>query len=187
MLPLILLSPRLLWLLDLPENEKGYRDCRDITATHLLHHNHLVVIECTKSGYARDKVLRFRDQRQRVARRMSGAHRKFVVRKPGPTPFRCPVRNSSQCAHVLSLDKFKSLNVFYNVECCPCGVYSTPVCLLEQRRGKFFVTDFRSLYHSEFSLAPRGGTKPYARARASARLHRTGAKEPNYRANIWIF
>lgn len=128
MLPLILLSPRLLWLLDLPENEKGYRDCRDITATHLLHHNHLVVIECTKSGYARDKVLRFRDQRQRVARRMSGAHRKFVVRKPGPTPFRCPVRNSSQCAHVLSLDKFK-LSMYFTMWSVALAVFTQHRCV----------------------------------------------------------
>jgi len=48
-------SPRLLWLLDLPKNEKGYRDCRDITATHLLHHNHLVVIECKKRMCTRQK------------------------------------------------------------------------------------------------------------------------------------
>ncbi|EZA50245.1 hypothetical protein X777_11083, partial [Ooceraea biroi] len=39
-------SPSSSWLLDLPKNQKGYRDRRDITATHLLHHNHLVIIEC---------------------------------------------------------------------------------------------------------------------------------------------
>lgn len=36
-------SPCLPWLLDLPKNEKGYRGCRDVTTTHLLHHNHFVL------------------------------------------------------------------------------------------------------------------------------------------------
>lgn len=76
------LSPCSSWLLDLPKNEKGYRDCRDIAETHLLHHNHLVVIECIKSGCARDKVLRFRDQQRQVGRLedKSDAHRKPVIR-----------------------------------------------------------------------------------------------------------
>lgn len=34
--------PRLPWSLDLPKNQKGYRGCRDVTTTHLLHHNPLV-------------------------------------------------------------------------------------------------------------------------------------------------
>lgn len=40
--------PRLSWSLDLPKNEKGYRGCRDVTTTHLLHHNPLVYYEFIK-------------------------------------------------------------------------------------------------------------------------------------------
>ncbi|TGZ54558.1 Uncharacterized protein DBV15_04604 [Temnothorax longispinosus] len=77
-------SPRLPWLLDLPKNQKGYRDCRDITATHLLHHNHLVVIECKKRMCTRQS---FTLPRPADERRSPEVDRSEL----GSTPFRCPV------------------------------------------------------------------------------------------------
>lgn len=53
--------PRLSWSLDLPKNEKGYRGCRDVTTTHLLHHNPLVYW-IHKTDAHGTGILRFRSQ-----------------------------------------------------------------------------------------------------------------------------
>jgi len=123
--------------------------------------------------------------RSAAADRTTNERRSPEVRRSGPTPFRCadPVRRDSSVRARYHLTNLS--NVLYNIK--RRGVSSTPVCPRTNVVRSSSSQIFGSLYHSEFSLAPRGGTKPYARARARTFAPRTGAKEPNYRANIWIF
>lgn len=144
----IFLSPRPSWLLDLPKNEKGYRDCRDITETHLLHHNHLVVIECIKSGCARDKVLRFRDQQRPEDK--SDAHRKSIVRnwdRPRSVVGSdrcgtCRVRSfrPTNTTILLSLSPSFKLEVYFTTQSFAFGVYPTSSDITRS-----FLPRFRSL------------------------------------------
>jgi len=80
------LSPCTLRLLDLPKNQKGYRDGRDITATHLLHHNHLVIIMNVhvQSGCAHGFTL----PRSASVLAASDAHRKSVIENRDRPRFR---------------------------------------------------------------------------------------------------
>ncbi|EGI57222.1 hypothetical protein G5I_14692 [Acromyrmex echinatior] len=124
-------SPRSPWLLDLPKNEKGYRDCRDITATHLLHHNHLVVIECKKRMCTRQS---FTLPRSADERRSPEVDRSEL----GSTLFRCRVESCemiSWCVQSpLPLGEHVShtpgslSDVFYNMKLLSnvSDVYPTP-------------------------------------------------------------
>lgn len=201
-------SPRSPWLLDLPKNQKGYRDRRDITATHLLHHNHFVVIECRKSGCATRPnfhgcAITARPARRSNERRSPDARR--IAGNPGIRPrFRivpyrelrarmracvcacalcvlCPLYCPTKHGIPLSPSRSGSSEcTFDDTKLCLRCLSSIVLLSGVTRRSGGQVSPSRDFDHyitREFSLTPRGGTKP--------RAHRTGAKEPNCRANIW--